>query len=129
MVLKLTSQDVLNLTNDKKRKAVLAGWQSWGIWWEAPEIGLSVHRLDLPDGSFFTASWYAGDDFYPDDGSYNANRPRFNFGGKGDMLKAGAVAESVLTDKLKTLRKKLLPDLIKDRHLLYAGREVGRPQT
>ena len=52
MVLKLTSQDVLNLTNDKKRKAVLAGWQSWGIWWEAPEIGLSVHRLDLPVMTF-----------------------------------------------------------------------------
>ena len=110
MVLELTRRDVLNLTNDKKRKAVLADWQSWGVWWEVPEIGLSVHRLDLPDGSFFTASWYAGDDFYPANGKHNVNRPRFNFGGKGDMLKAKAVAESVLTDKLKALRKELLGD-------------------
>ena len=110
MILELTRQDVLNLTNDKKRKAVLADWQSWGVWWEVPEIGLSVHRLDLPDGSFFTASWYAGDDFYPANGKHNVNRPRFNFGSKNGMLKARAVAESVLTDKLKELRKELLDD-------------------
>ena len=42
MVLGLTRQNVLNLTNDKKRKALLAGWQSWGLWCEVPEIGLSV---------------------------------------------------------------------------------------
>ena len=108
MILELTRQDVLNLTNDKKRKAVLADWQSWGVWWEVPEIGLSVHRLNLPDGSFFSASWYAGDDFSSANGNRNVNRPRFNFGGKGSMLKAKAVAESVLTDKLKELRKELL---------------------
>ena len=110
MVLGLTRQNVLNLTNDKKRKALLAGWQSWGLWCEVPEIGLSVRRLDLPDGSFFTASWYAGDDFYPANGEHNVNRPRFNFGSKNGMLKARAVAESVLTEKLKELRKELLDD-------------------
>lgn len=67
-----------------------------------------MRRLDLPDGSFFTASWYAGDNFYPANGKHNVNRPRFNFGSKNSMLKAGAVAESVLTDKLKELRKELL---------------------
>lgn len=59
---------------------------------------------------FFTASWYAGDDFYPANGKHNVNRPRFNFGSKNGMLKARAVAESVLTDKLKELRKELLDD-------------------
>lgn len=88
----------------------MASWQSWDLWCEVPEIGLSVHRLNLPDGSFFTASWYAGDDFYPGNGDRNVNRPRFNFGGKGGMLKAKALAESVLTDKLKELRKELLDD-------------------
>ena len=53
MMLELTKQDILNLTNDSKRKAVLADWRNWGIWHKAPEIGLSVYRLDLPDGSFF----------------------------------------------------------------------------
>ncbi|MFQ9126801.1 MAG: hypothetical protein ACLR4Z_08425 [Butyricicoccaceae bacterium] len=60
MILELTRQDVIALTNESKRKAVLSGWQNWGIWHKAPEIGLSVYRLDLPDGSFFTASWYRG---------------------------------------------------------------------
>ena len=60
MILELTQQNILNLTNESKRKAVLADWQNWGIWHKAPEIGLFVYRLDLPDGSFFTASWYEG---------------------------------------------------------------------
>ena len=108
MILELTQQDILALTNESKRKAVLADWQNWGIWHKAPEIGLSVYRLDLPDGSFFTASWYEGDDFFPGGGTHNVNRPRYNFGGADGKLKAGSVAESVLTDKLKELRKELM---------------------
>ena len=51
MILGLTKQDILALTNESKRKAVLSDWRNWGIWHKAPEIGLSVYRLDLPDGS------------------------------------------------------------------------------
>lgn len=76
MISELTKQDVIALTNESKRKAILADWQDWGIWHKAPEIGLSVYRLDLPDGSFFTASWYAGDDFFPGGGSM-VNRMRY----------------------------------------------------
>lgn len=109
MILELTKQDILALTNESKRKAVLADWQNWGIWHKAPEIGLSVYRLDLSDGSFFTASWYEGDDFFPDSiSTHNYNRPRFNLCDKGGKLKAGSKAESLLTDKLKELRKELL---------------------
>lgn len=51
MMLELTGKDILALTNESKRKAVLSDWRNWGIWHKAPEIGLSVYRLDLPDGS------------------------------------------------------------------------------
>ena len=110
MMLELTGKDILALTNESKRKAVLSDWRNWGIWHKAPEIGLSVYRLDLPDGSFFTASWYEGDDFFPGGsmGMGNVNRPRFNLCDKGGKLKAGSKAESLLTDKLKELRKELL---------------------
>ena len=108
MLLGLTGKDILALTNESKRKAVLSGWQNWGIWHKAPEIGLSVYRLDLPDGSFFTASWYEGDDFFPGGSMGNVNRPRFNLCDKGGKLKAGSKAESLLMDKLKELRKELL---------------------
>ena len=107
MILELTRQDVIALTNESKRKAVLSGWQNWGIWHKAPEIG---YRLDLPDGSFFTASWYEGDDFFPGGGTHNVNRPRFNLCDKGGKLKAGSKAESLLTDKLKEMRKELMRD-------------------
>lgn len=108
MILELTRQDILALTNESKRKAILAGWRSWAVWWDMPEIGLTVRRLNLPDGSFFTASWYEGDDFFPGGGTHNVNRPRFNLCDKGGKLKAGSKAESLLTDKLKELRKELL---------------------
>ena len=110
MILELTRQDVIALTNESKRKAVLSGWQNWGIWHKAPEIGLSVYRLDLPDGSFFTVSWYEGDDFFPGGGTHNVNRPRFNLCDNGGKLKAGSKAESLLTDKLKEMRKELMRD-------------------
>ena len=108
MMLELTGKDILALTNESKRKAVLSDWQNWSIWHKTPEIGLNVYRLDLPDGSFFTASWYEGDDFFPGGGTHNVNRPRFNLCDKGGKLKAGSKAESLLTDKLKELRKELL---------------------
>ena len=108
MILELTKQNILNLTYECKRKNILASWRSWGIWHKAPEIGLSVYRLDLPDGSFFTASWYEGDDLYAGGSTHNVNRPRFNHCDKGGKLKAGSKAESLLTDKLKELRKELL---------------------
>ena len=108
MMLELTKQDILALTNESKRKAVLSDWRNWGIWHKASEIGLSVYRLDLPDGSFFTASWYEGDDFFPGGGTHNVNRPRFNLCNKGGKLKAGSKAESLLTDKLKELRKEMM---------------------
>ena len=108
MMLELTRQDVIALTNESKRKAILADWRSWVVWLDEPAIGLTVRRLNLPDGSFFTASWYAGDDFFPGGGTHNVNCPRYNFGDKGGKLKAGSKAESLLTDKLKELRKELL---------------------
>ena len=108
ILLGLTGKDILALTNESKRKSVLADWQNWGIWHKTPEIGLSVYRLDLPDGSFFTASWYEGDDFFPGGSTHNVNRPRFNLCDKGGKLKAGSKAESLLTDKLKELRKEMI---------------------
>ena len=108
MMLELTGKDILALTNESKRKAVLSDWRNCGIWHKAPAIGLFVYRLDLPDGSFFTASWYEGDDFFLGGGTHNVNRPRFNLCDKGGKLKAGSKAESLLTDKLKELRKELL---------------------
>lgn len=108
MISKLTKQDVIALTNESKRKAILADWRSWAVWWDVPEIGLTVRRLNLPDGSFFTASWYEGDDFFPGGGTNNVNRPRFHYGAGPGKLKNGSVAESVLTDKLKELRKELM---------------------
>ncbi len=105
MILELTKQNILNLTNESKRKNILAAWRSWGIWHKAPEIGLSVYRLDLPDGSFFTASWYEGDDFFPG-GSIGAERQcqpsAFQSLRQGRQAESsGSKAESLLTDKLK----------------------------
>ncbi|WP_373165063.1 ParB/RepB/Spo0J family partition protein [Agathobaculum sp. Marseille-P7918] len=102
--------DVMQLTNNEKRKAVLAAWQEWPLWATVPEIGLTVHRLDLPDGSAFTASWYDGDDFYPGGGTRNLNRPRYHLIGAGDKLASGSQAESILIDHLQAMRQKRMID-------------------
>ena len=53
---------------------------------------------------------FFGVDFFPGGSMGNVNRPRFNLCNKGGKLKAGSKAESLLTDKLKELRKGLLRD-------------------
>ena len=100
--------DVTQLTNNEKRKAVLQAWREWPVWCVSPEIGLTVHKLDLPDGSAFTASWYEGDDFFPGGGEHNANRPRFHLIGAGGKLASGSQGESILIEHLQSLRQKLL---------------------
>lgn len=47
MILELTKQNILNLTNESKRKNILAAWRSWGIWHKAPEIGQGVYKKHL----------------------------------------------------------------------------------
>lgn len=106
--MKLTEQDVLALTNNEKRKAVLAAWREWPLWADVPEIGLTVYRLDLPGGGAFTASWYSGDDFFPCGGDRNTNRPRFHLIGHGGKLAHGSQAESVLLERLQELRCELV---------------------
>ena len=51
MMLELTGKDILALTNESKRKAVLADWQNWGIRHKAPEIGLSVYAWTIKVGT------------------------------------------------------------------------------
>ena len=101
---------VLTMTNHEKRKAVLKAWEDWPVWADVPEIGLVVRKLDLPDGSAFTACWYAGDDFYPGGGDRNANRPVFHLLGAGGKLAHGNQGESVLLEHLQALRKKIVEE-------------------
>ena len=108
MSYELTKEGVLALTNNEKRKAVLAAWKEWPIWAEVPEIGLTVHKLDLPDGSAFTACWYAGDDYFPAGRTKNLNRPRFHMIGAGGMLSYGSQGESVFIEHLQMMRKELV---------------------
>ncbi len=75
-----------------------------------PRSGLACTGLICRTAASFTASWYAGDDFFPGGGTHNVNRPRFNLCDKGGKLKAGSKAESLLTDKLKELRKEMIRD-------------------
>lgn len=106
--MELTEQDVLCLTNSEKRKAVLAAWREWPVWVDVPEIGLTVHRLVLPGGGAFTASWYAGDDFFPGGGTRNANRPCFHLIGHNGKLAHGSQGESVFLEQLQELRTSLV---------------------
>ena len=82
---------MLCLTNNEKRKAVLAAWRDWPVWADVPEIGLTVHRLDLPGG-----------------GTKNANRPCFHLIGHGGKLAHGSQGESVLLEQLQQIRTELV---------------------
>ena len=114
--MRLSEADVINLTNDAKRKAVLDAWREWPIWAAVTEIGLTVHKLDLPGGGAFTASWYSGDDFFPGGRAINTNRPRYHLIGHGGKLAHGSQGESVLKEALQELRKDLMEESYADYH-------------
>ena len=108
--MKLTEQDVINLTNKKKREEVLNRWREWPIWLDAPGVGLTVRKLDLPGGGAFTASWYEGDQFMRCGCLPIEPSPCFHLIGYGGKLAHGSQGWTTLIDELQNLRKKLLEE-------------------
>ena len=106
--MKLTEADVVALPNKEKREAVLKAWKEWPVWASVPEIGLTVHKLDLPGGGAFTASWYEGDKYVRSGCLMVVHHPCFHMIGHDGKLASGTQGWSVFTDELQALRKKLL---------------------
>nr|DAG44591.1 MAG TPA: hypothetical protein [Caudoviricetes sp.] len=114
----MTKEELMELTNDKKRGAVLESWESWPVMYDFPEIGLTVRKLELPDGSYFTAAWFAGNDFWvngpfmvnqDEPGAQNLNRPRFEYynGEKPFRLRHSNTSETELKEILKKMREEM----------------------
>ena len=104
--MELTEQDIINLTNNEKRKAILKAWPLWPVWASVPEIGLTVHKLDLPGGGAFTASWYEGDKVT---GRWTVNQyAHLHLIGHDGKLASGSQGWSVLIEELQALRKRLM---------------------
>ena len=114
----MTKDELIELTNDKKRGEVLESWESWPVLYDFPEIGLTVRKLELPDGSYFTAAWFAGNDVWTKGGHWsepnapgarNLNRPRFEYynGKKPFRLRHSNMSETGMKELLKNLRGKL----------------------
>lgn len=53
-----TQAGKLALKNDARRELFVKGWEHWPLWVEVPELGMTVRRYMLPDGSCLTASTY-----------------------------------------------------------------------
>nr|DAP79802.1 MAG TPA: hypothetical protein [Caudoviricetes sp.] len=112
----MTKDELMELTNDKKRGAVLESWESWPVLYDFPKIGLTVRKLELPDGSYFTAAWFAGNDVWTKSGKWaepnepgarNLNRPRFEYynGEKPFRLRHSTKSETELKEILKKMRE------------------------
>lgn len=57
----LTDDEILSMTNKAKREKFLKTWKERPIWGELPELGLSVHRIELPNGKAIVAASYTGE--------------------------------------------------------------------
>lgn len=101
----MTKEELMELTNDKKRGAVLESWERWPVLCDFPEIGLTVRKLELPDGSYFTASGQWTEFGAP--GARNLNRPRFEhyYGEKPFRLRHRTTSETEMKEILKKMRE------------------------
>jgi len=106
----VTKEDIIALTNIKKRKEFINGWEQWPLLVEVPELDLVVRREDLPDGSAICASFYEGTaDLirFGDDAGKMVNRPRFCLLKPGKKFRPDNTSESYLVEHLMGLRTKL----------------------
>lgn len=96
--MKLTEQDILAMTNMQKRKDFLSTWATWPVWVKVPELGMTVHAVDLPDGCCITATRFDQHCIHYEHAGLHRLRP-----GEGYSSHVSSVSE--LTEYLTELRK------------------------
>lgn len=62
----LTKEDIIALSNDKKRRIFLKSYHKWGPWLEIPQLRVQVYKAVLPENEcIFITEYLAHFDFTP----------------------------------------------------------------
>lgn len=105
--MKANKDTILQLTNIQKREDFVQNYESWDVWVEQPELGMSVRRIDLPGGSAICATVYQGSEYTiqcgPNKGK-KENPPRFCLLKPGELFKPSNDSKSFLIEHLKDLK-------------------------
>jgi hypothetical protein len=92
----LTEQEILEMSNNDKRKEFLKTYETWGIWEDAPLLGLTVYRVRLPNGYYIVSAVYK---------SLIYNFVKYGYNKADEYFSPFHKGESEICDKLKDLRK------------------------
>lgn len=94
----LTKEDVISLSNDKKRQAFIADYQKWGVWLEIPELQINVYKVVFPEGEVAFVSEFGV-------GGENVRRA-YRYAGVHGFYDSYPEYLSIITEKIKDLKVK-----------------------
>lgn len=101
------------LRNNEQRKAFLAEYKTWPVWFEVPQAAETYYRYDLPDGSSIVVceyhKWRAWVEKYPDmypDGPEALCERHYLLKPGYHYLQDCSAPETVLINHLKDVQKK-----------------------
>jgi hypothetical protein len=108
----ITTQDYINLfSNDQKRRAFIADYQTWGVWITQPELGLTYYKHDLPDGARIIVMEHLRTPYTSENNGEDVLMSRFHLQKSGQFFNPTATGEFGIADHLKELKAKLVKEL------------------
>jgi hypothetical protein len=109
-----TSQELIKLwSNDRKRKAFVEDYKSWGIWFSQPELDLTFYKYNLPDGSKLIVMEYKREPHYGEKENENGE-PMTDikfYLHRDTYFRPHPVSGHVMYEHLMTLKGKLMKEL------------------
>ena len=104
-VKKVTSAEIMALTNTDKRKEFIANYEAWGIWINIPELNAKYFKAEFPDGSAILVGEFENN---ARSETYDEDLIRYHLIRKGRFFNPSADSEGALVEKLKDLKLELL---------------------
>ena len=102
----VTPAEIISLTNTDKRKDFLADYRAWGVWLDISELDAKYFKAELPDGASIVVGEFKSRAFRTTDGLETTDK--YCYIPKDSFYSPSAYSVSLLVDKLKDLRQKIL---------------------
>ena len=99
----LTKEDILKLSNDKKRADFLNDYESWGPWIELPEIEAFIFKAELPMNNVIFVT-----QFSKSSSGFSGKTEEYRFSNYGYAKFSESI--SIVINKLKDLKKSILKE-------------------
>lgn len=97
----LTKEEIIALSNIKKRQEFIEGYEKWGAWLEIPQLNVKIYKAILPEGQSMTITEFSNSNIYT---TYKSCAYRYS--SKDTAYNSYPDSLYILVEKLKELKVK-----------------------